>query len=172
MSPAQREAICFVDATKTNNCVIDSINDMIARAQLPDDNANEDDLYGYIQYVTPMASPTGTNATAFCTACNQQVANIFSNYYAKTPSPFSLNFAQNLTSATLNANLLDEYKRTCGTTLGLPSAGSNGTAGSFQPTNLTQAGTKTASSNAAGQMYSMGGIIAALATVASALAMV
>ncbi|KAF8928440.1 hypothetical protein EDD21DRAFT_368559 [Dissophora ornata] len=180
MSPAQRDAVCFQDATKTNSCVIDSINEMIARAQLPDGNVNEDDLYGYLQYVTPMANPTGINATAFCTACNQQVANIFSNYYTKTPAPYTLNFSQNLTSATLNANLMDQYKRNCGATLGLPSVSSNSTgnstapAGSFQPTNLTQSSNKapTGSAAAAGQTYSMGGIIAALATVAGALAMV
>ncbi|KAG0353880.1 hypothetical protein BC939DRAFT_462857 [Gamsiella multidivaricata] len=178
MSPAQREAVCFQDASKNSSCVVDSINEMIARGQLPDANPNEDDLYGYIQYVTPMMSPTGTNTTAFCTSCNQQIANIFSNYYTKTPAPYTLNFAQNLTSLTLNTNLMDQYKRNCGATLGLPSVGGNGAgngtapSGTFQPTNLTQSGGKTASNAASGVSYSMGGIVAALATVVSALVMV
>lgn len=171
MSPAQREAVCFQDATKTNSCVVDSINEMIARAQLPDNNPNEDDLYGYIQYVTPFVNMAGLNATQFCTPCNQQVANIFSNYYSKTPSPFSLNFAQNLTSATLNANILYMYKSNCGVTLGLPtSTGNSTTPGSFTPTNLTQAG-KPSNAAVAGASYSIGAVVAAVATLAGAMAL-
>ncbi|KAI1303535.1 hypothetical protein EDD11_005336 [Mortierella claussenii] len=182
MSPAQREAVCFQDAAKTNSCVVDSINEMIARAQLPDANANEDDLYGYLQYVTPFANTVGVNATSFCTACNQQVANIFSNYYTKTPSPYILNFSQKLTSAALNTDLSDKYKRTCGATLGLPTNNNGGnnngstTApdGSFKPTNLTENGGKPSGNGnaAAGLSYSMGALVAGFATVAGALAMI
>ncbi|KAF9172392.1 hypothetical protein BGX21_005790 [Mortierella sp. AD011] len=173
-SPAQRDAICLKDTTSKNNtnCVITSINEMIARGQLPDGNVNEDDLYGYIQYVTPLSSMTGINSTsAFCTSCNQQVANIFSNYYTKTPSPFALNLDQNLTSAILNANLMDQYKRNCGATLGLPVA-SNGTTpgsdGTFQPTNNTQTGT---SGKSAANALSAGGFVAVVSAVVGALAM-
>ncbi|KAG0314267.1 hypothetical protein BGZ99_008265 [Dissophora globulifera] len=174
MSPAQHDAVCFQNAAKTNSCVVDSINEMIARAQLPDANPNEDDLYGYIQYVTPFANTVGVNATAFCSPCNQQVANIFSNYYTKTPSPYTLNFAQNLTSVTLNTDLMDKYKRTCSVTLGLPIASGNGTApaGSFQPTNQTQSGGKTTSAAARGSAYSLGGLVASAAMVAGALLMI
>lgn len=174
MSPAQRDAICFQDAAKNGSCVIDSINEMIARAQLPDNNQNEDDLYGYIQYVTPFTNMDGLNATQFCTPCNQQVANIFSNYYTKTPSPYLLNFDQKLTSAILNANILDMYKRNCAVTLGLPSVTGNTTApGSFTPTNMTQTGGKSGSSSSAvaGTSYSMGAMTAMVATLAGAMAM-
>ncbi|KAF9345901.1 hypothetical protein BGX26_002629 [Mortierella sp. AD094] len=173
-SPAQRDAVCLKDTASKNgtNCVVTSINEMIARGQLPDANINEDDLYGYLQYVTPLASPTGINTTsAFCTSCNQQVANIFSNYYTKNPSPFALALDQNLTSAVLNTNLMDQYKRNCGATLGLPIAtnttapGSNGT---FQPTNNTQTGT---SGKSAASALSAGGFVAVVSAVAGALAM-
>ncbi|KAG0055140.1 hypothetical protein BGZ83_009552 [Gryganskiella cystojenkinii] len=168
MSPAQRDAVCFPDATKTNSCVVDSISEMISRAQLPDKNSNEDDLYGYLQYVTPFVNMDGLNATQFCTPCNQQVANIFANYYTKSPSTFPLNFSQNLTSATLLANILDMYKRNCGVTLGLPtSSGNNTTPGSFQPTNVTQSGGKNAA--VSGASYSMGVMVAVVATLAGAM---
>lgn len=172
-SPAQRDAICFQNAAKTGSCVIDSINEMIARSQLPDNNENEDDLYGYLQYVTPFTNMNGLNTTQFCTSCNQQVANIFSNYYKNTPSPYVLNFEQKLTSATLNANILDMYKRNCGATLGLPpSTGNTTVPGAFTPTNTTQGG-KTGSTSAAviGGSYSMGVMSAMVATIVGAMAM-
>ncbi|KAF9957046.1 hypothetical protein BGZ70_009667 [Mortierella alpina] len=140
MSPPQREAICFQNAAKTGNCVIDSVNEMIARGQLPDSNPNEDDLYGYLQYVTPMANPINISTTEFCTPCNQQIANIFSTYYAKTPAPFPLNFEQGLTSDTLNINIMDQYQRNCGVTLGRPMSNSGDAPGAFQPTNQTSNG--------------------------------
>ncbi|KAF9433549.1 hypothetical protein BGZ76_009295 [Entomortierella beljakovae] len=167
MSPAQRDAVCFKDsAINGTNCVITSMNEMIARGQLPDANVNEDDLYGYLQYVTPLANPTGINSTdAFCTSCNQQIANIFSNYYKKSPSTMTLNFAQNLTSVTLNTNLMDQYKRNCKVDLGsLPST--NGTSpGSFQPKNST-----SPTSSASG-LTSTGGYVALTVTLAGILSM-
>ncbi|KAG0251651.1 hypothetical protein BG011_007466 [Mortierella polycephala] len=83
MSPAQKATICFKNTTSgaSSNRELDSIKKMIARVQLPDANPNEDDLYGYLQYVTLMANPTGINARAFCTACNHQAADVFSYYY-------------------------------------------------------------------------------------------
>ncbi|KAG9319467.1 hypothetical protein KVV02_007030 [Mortierella alpina] len=140
MSPPQREAICFQNAARTGNCVIDSVNEMIARGQLPDSNPNEDDLYGFLQYVTPMANPINISTTEFCTPCNQQIANIFSTYYAKTPAPFPLNFEQGLTSNTLNVNIMDQYQRNCGVTLGKPVSNSGDASGAFQPTNQTDSG--------------------------------
>ncbi|KAF9273923.1 hypothetical protein BGZ68_001094 [Mortierella alpina] len=140
MSPAQREAICFQNAAKSGNCVIDSVNEMIARGQLPDSNPNEDDLYGYLQYVTPMANPINISTAAFCTPCNQQIANIFSIYYARIPAPFPLNFEQGLTSDTLNINLMDQYQRNCGVTLGRPISTTGDAPGAFQPTNQTDSG--------------------------------
>ncbi|KAG0207186.1 hypothetical protein BGX28_001524 [Mortierella sp. GBA30] len=140
MSPAQREAVCYKNAAMTSYCVIDSMNEMISRAQLPDSNPNEDDLYGYLQYVTPMASPINIDNVAFCTVCNQQIANIFSNYYTKNPAPFTLNFAQGLESETLNINLMDQYQRACGAALGKLMVVSGNTPGAFQPTNSTGSG--------------------------------
>ncbi|KAF9328769.1 hypothetical protein BGZ91_000846 [Linnemannia elongata] len=140
LSPAQREAVCYQDTTKNTHCVITSMNEMIERGQLPDANINEDDLYGYLQYVTPLANPTNITTTAFCTSCNQQVANIFANYYNKNPAPFSLQFTQNLTSSYLNTVLSDQYRGQCGvTTLGSPTATGNNNPGAFQPTNVTEA---------------------------------
>ncbi|KAF9198606.1 hypothetical protein BGZ49_000518 [Haplosporangium sp. Z 27] len=177
MSPAQRDAVCFKDTSKTDtNCVITSINQMISRGQLPDANANEDDMYGYLQYVTPLANPTGINTTAFCTPCNQQIANIFSNYYTKNPSTYSLNFAQNLTSAVLNAALVDQYKVNCGATLGLPvpanganSTSTNGT--TFTPTNTTQSGKSSGAVAGVNGILSTGGLVAIAGAVSAVLAM-
>ncbi|KAF9091000.1 hypothetical protein BGX27_002104 [Mortierella sp. AM989] len=174
MSPAQRDAVCFKDSAKSGtNCVVTTASEMIARNQLPDSNPNQDDLYGYLQYVTPMANPTGISDASiksqFCTPCNQEVANIFSNYYVKTPSPFKLNFVQELTSATLNTNLMDQYKRNCAVTLGLPSSGGNGTApnGSFQPKNSTQ----TEDSKGGASALASSGVFAFVGAVAGALAL-
>ncbi|KAF9121473.1 hypothetical protein BGW39_010509 [Mortierella sp. 14UC] len=179
MSPAQREAVCYQDTTKNTHCVITSMNEMIERGQLPDANINEDDLYGYLQYVTPFTNPTNITATSFCTSCNQQIANIFANYYNKTPAPFSLQFTQNLTSAYLNTVLADQYRGQCGvTTLGTPTVpgNSSSTPGAFQPANLTE----TASvrppglDNAAafmGQSVGMGSLVGTMAFVASILAL-
>ncbi|KAF9180086.1 hypothetical protein BGZ51_006450 [Haplosporangium sp. Z 767] len=169
LSPAQREAVCLKDPTKNTTCVIDSINEMIARKQLPNGNANEDDLYGYIQYVTPMFSAKGTDAKALCTPCNQQVANIFSNHFKKTPSTFPLNFDQKLSSEALNTDLTYQYKTSCKVTLGTDEA-------SFKPVNTTNPakdGDKDNKDNgAAGSaVFSLGSVVAAAATVAGALAM-
>ncbi|KAG9067172.1 hypothetical protein KI688_011953 [Linnemannia hyalina] len=169
MSPPQREAICL-QSSKNTTCVIDSINEMIARAQFPNANPNEDDLYGYLQYVTPMLSAKDTNATAFCTTCNQQVANIFSNYYTKTPSPYLLNFDQKLTSDKYKDDLSFQYKSSCQVTLGA----------SFKPvdSNTTAASNGTSSgkndkgnAGQAAAVMSMGGVAAAVAAVAGVLAM-
>lgn len=148
------------------------MNEMIERGQLPDANINEDDLYGYLQYVTPLANPTNISTTSFCTSCNQQVANIFANYYNKNPAPFSLQFTQNLTSAYLSTVLADQYRGQCGlTTLGSPTATGNDAPGAFQPTNVTEASTKppgldNGASGIAGQSVSVG-LVGALAFVAS-----
>ncbi|KAF9337153.1 hypothetical protein BG006_006030 [Podila minutissima] len=170
LSAPQRDAVCLQNDAKTANCVIESINTMIARAQFPNDNPNEDDLYTYLQYVTPMQSAKGTNATAFCTSCNQQVANIFSNYYTKTPSPFALNLAQSLTSASLNTDLMYQYKTTCSVNLGAD----------FKPIKPTGTGAasspKPSSTDAAksgamsGLTQSTAGVFAAAAAVAGLMA--
>ncbi|KAF9430790.1 hypothetical protein BGZ76_000699 [Entomortierella beljakovae] len=118
LSPPQREAICLQNPTTNTTCVIDSVNEMIARNQLPHDNKNEDDLYGYLQFVTPALAAVGGNTTAFCTECNQEVANIFSNYYKKNPSTFPLNFNQKLSSTTLNNDLEYQYKSSCKADIG------------------------------------------------------
>ncbi|KAF9135662.1 hypothetical protein BGX30_011480 [Mortierella sp. GBA39] len=169
MSPPQREAICL-QSSKNTTCVIDSINEMIARAQFPNANPNEDDLYGYLQYVTPMLSAKDTNATAFCTTCNQQVANIFLNYYTKSPSPYLLNFDQKLTSDKYKDDLSFQYKSTCQVTLGagFKPVDNNTTAAS----NGTSSG-KNDKGNAgqASAVMSMGGVAAAVAAVAGVLAM-
>ncbi|KAF9915112.1 hypothetical protein FBU30_002180 [Linnemannia zychae] len=167
MSPPQRDAICL-QSSKNTTCVIDSINEMIARAQFPNDNKNEDDLYGYIQYVTPLQSPKGTNATAFCTSCNQQVANIFSNYYTKTPSPYVLNFDQKLTSANYNTDLQYQYKAACKATLGPDFKPQE-----ENPTSPAKPGANEDNKNAAQSsiVLSMGGVAATVAAVAGALAM-
>ncbi|KAF9959055.1 hypothetical protein BGZ72_010396 [Mortierella alpina] len=174
MSPAQREAICFQNAAKTGNCVIDSVNEMIARGQLPDSNPNEDDLYGYLQYVTPMANPINISTTAFCTPCNQQIANIFSTYYAKTPARFSLNFEQGWTSDTLNVNIMDQYQRNCGVTLGKPMSNSGNAPGAFQPTNITDSGTPPPAFGSgaaeARKQLSSGKVVAILASTAAIIA--
>jgi len=152
------------------------MNEMIERGQLPDANINEDDLYGYLQYVTPLTNPTNITATALCTTCNQQIANIFANYYSKSPAPFSLNFSQNLTSTFLNTVLADQYKGQCGvTTLGLPVSTGNDTPGAFQPTNLTATAVKPpsldniASSVVLRKSVRLGSLVGALAFVASVL---
>ncbi|KAG0088593.1 hypothetical protein BGZ93_002670 [Podila epicladia] len=131
LSPPQREAVCYTDS-KNNSCVVNSVREMIARAQFPDANPNEDDLYGYLQYVTPLTTVKGTNSTSLCTACNQQVANIFANYYTANPSPFSLNFEQNLSSDVLKNDLLYQYKSNCNAVLGVSPTGV------FQPTNVNE----------------------------------
>ncbi|KAG0369650.1 hypothetical protein BC939DRAFT_436320 [Gamsiella multidivaricata] len=173
LSPAQRQAVCLQNPTKNTTCVIDSINEMIARAQFPNDNKNEDDLYGYLQYVTPMLSAKSTNETGFCTACNQEVANIFSNYYTKTPSPFNLNFAQQLSSKTLNDDLQYQYKTSCKVTLGTDQS-------AFKPTNVTtpSAGSKDGKDTKDGKDsaavnvgFSLAGVAAAAIAVAGALAL-
>jgi hypothetical protein len=117
------------------------MNEMIEQGQLPDGNINEDDLYGYLQYVTPFTNPTNVTSLSFCTSCNQQVANIFTNYYNKIPAPFSLQFTQNLTSSYLNTVLADQYRGQCGlTALGTPAVAgtSNNTPGAFQPVSMTE----------------------------------
>jgi hypothetical protein len=150
------------------------MNEMIERGQLPDANINEDDLYGYLQYVTPLTNPTNITVASFCTSCNQQVANIFANYYNKNPAPFSLQFAQKLTSAYLNTVLADQYRGQCGlTTLGSPTATGNGTPGEFQPTNVTEASMKppgldNGAAAGAGRSVGLGGPLGAL-VVASIL---
>ncbi|KAG0088178.1 hypothetical protein BGZ93_003478 [Podila epicladia] len=169
MSAPQRDAVCLQNDAKSANCVVDSINAMIANAQFPNDNPNVFDLYTYLQYVTPMLSAKG-NATAFCTSCNEQVANIFSNYYTKTPSPFPLNFAQGLTSAIYNTDLIYQYKSTCSVNLGAD----------FKPTKPSGTGTATspkpsstdASKNGAmsGLTQSTAGVFAAAAAVAGLMA--
>ncbi|KAG0348977.1 hypothetical protein BG004_003139 [Podila humilis] len=169
LSAPQREAICLQNEAKTGSCVVDSVSEMIARAQLPDDNPNQDDLYNYLQYVTPMRSAKGANSTAFCTSCNQQVANIFSTYYTKTPSPFSLNFAQALTSEKLNTDLLFQYKSTCSANLGAdfkpPVAKPSGTgANGAKPTDDSK------DSAASGLTQSTAGIFAVVAAVAGLMA--
>ncbi|KAF8933318.1 hypothetical protein BGZ47_010924 [Haplosporangium gracile] len=177
LSPAQREAVCYQDTTKNTHCVITSMNEMIERGQLPDANINEDDLYGYLQYVTPLANPTNITATSFCTSCNQQVANIFANYYNKVPSPFLLQFTQNLTSAFLNTALSDQYRGQCGvTTLGSPTATGNDNPGAFQPTNVTETVNfkPPGLDNGAvvvGQSVGLGSLAGALTIVASVLAL-
>ncbi|KAG0373656.1 hypothetical protein BGX24_011414 [Mortierella sp. AD032] len=168
LSAPQREAICL-QSSKNTTCVIDSINEMVARAQFPNANPNEDDLYGYLQYVTPMMSAKGTNATALCTQCNQQVANVFSTYYTKTPSPYALNFDQKLDSAGLNTDLTFQYKDSCKVALGPD----------FKPetpsTNPTKPGDKKPEdkkdSGASAVALSMGSVAATVAAVAGALAM-
>ncbi|KAF9570328.1 hypothetical protein EC968_001993 [Mortierella alpina] len=174
MSPAQREAVCFQNAAKTGYCVIDSMNEMIARGQLPDSNPNEDDLYGYLQYVTPMANPISISTAEFCTPCNQQIANIFSTYYAKTPAPFPLNFEQGLTSDTLNINIMDQYQRNCGVTLGRPMNNNGDAPGPFQSVNQTDSGIPPPAfgSSAAGttKMSYWGKIVAIFGTTAGVLA--
>ncbi|KAF9941745.1 hypothetical protein BGZ67_004083 [Mortierella alpina] len=166
LSPAQREAVCLQDTTKNStSCVVESINEMIARGQFPNANKNEDDLYGYLQYVTPMLSAKDTNATSFCTSCNQQVANIFSNYYTKTPSTFSLNFAQKLDSAKLNGDLQYQYKTSCKVTLG-----TDGSA--FKPVNVTDPKNDKGSNSAAQALgFSLGGVVATVMAAGAALAM-
>jgi hypothetical protein len=155
MSPAQRDAICLredgssisqVDlpesisnniSTKSLACVTKSIETMLINKQFPNQNPNEDDLYGYLQFVTPFLSARSTNmtspATQFCSSCNQQVANVFSNYYQNHPSPYSLNFAQQLSSDRLNGDLKYQYKASCGVDLG--KAG-------FKPENVTDPASK------------------------------
>ncbi|KAF9216104.1 hypothetical protein BGZ59_011030 [Podila verticillata] len=169
LSPPQRDAVCLQNDAKNASCVIESINGMVAQNQFPNNNTNENDLYGYIQYVTPMQSARGTNATSFCTSCNEQVANIFSTYYTKTPSPFSLNFAQSLTSASLNTDLTYQYKSTCQTNLGPD----------FKPTVPTGSGSnpsaspKTDASKSgamSGLTQSTAGVFAAAAAVAGLMA--
>ncbi|KAG0309476.1 hypothetical protein BGZ98_001988 [Dissophora globulifera] len=167
MSAAQRDAVCLQDAAKKSFCVIDSINEMIARSQFPNDNKNEDDLYGYLQYVTPMLSAKSSNATSFCTACNEQVANIFSNYYKKTPSPISLNFAQNLTSAALNTDLQYQYQSSCKVTLGTDPA-------TFKPTNVTDPASTTKDgkgSSAQALKVSVAGVATIAMAIAGAIAL-
>ncbi|KAK3816935.1 MAG: hypothetical protein JOS17DRAFT_758608 [Linnemannia elongata] len=153
------------------------MNEMIERGQLPDANINEDDLYGYLQYVTPLANPTNITATAFCTSCNQQVANIFANYYNKNPAPFSLQFTQNLTSSYLNTVLSDQYRGQCGvTTLGSPTATGSDTQVAFQPTNVTEAtsvrppGLENGGA-VVGQSVGLGSLVGALVLVASVFAL-
>ncbi|KAF8949943.1 hypothetical protein CPC16_002238 [Podila verticillata] len=177
LSPAQREAVCYTDA-KNNSCVVNSVSEMIARAQFPDANPNEDDLYGYLQYVTPLTTVKGTNVTSLCTACNQQVANIFANYYTSNPSPFSLNFEQNLSSDVLKNDLLYQYKSNCNAGLGVSPTGA------FKPTSVTDVsgGSGTGSSQntpsflgsnatngAVGARYSMAGAVVAMAVMVAAL---
>ncbi|KAF9968207.1 hypothetical protein BGZ70_005888 [Mortierella alpina] len=168
LSPPQREAVCLQDTTKNStSCVIESINEMIARGHIPNANKNEDDLYGYLQYVTPMMSAKDTNATAFCTSCNQQVANIFSNYYTKTPSTFLLNFDQKLDSAKLNGDLQYQYKTSCKAELG-----KDGSA--FKPVNTTDPkndNSKKPENAAQALGFSLGGVAATVMAAAAALAM-
>ncbi|KAF9428867.1 hypothetical protein BGZ94_000699 [Podila epigama] len=140
LSPPQREAVCFKDTTtgsnSNNSCVVSTASGMIARGQFPDANPNEDDLYGYVQYVTPLTTIKGMDANAFCTSCNQQLANSCANYYSAHPSPFTLNFEQHLSSETLKNDLLFQYKSNCNAVLGVSPTGV------FQPTNLAGAGSE------------------------------
>lgn len=171
LSAPQRDAVCLQNDAKNASCVVESINGMIARAQFPNLNANEDDLYGYLQYVTPMMSASGTNATAFCTSCNEQVANIFSTYYTKTPSPYPLNFAQSLTSASLNTDLTYQYKSSCQTNLGpdfkptVPTGTGSNPSASPKATN-----DKSNSGAMSGLTQSTAGVFAAAAAVAGLMA--
>lgn len=174
--------MCYTDAKKSS-CVVNSVSEMIARAQFPDANPNEDDLYGYLQYVTPLTTVKGTNATSLCTACNQQVANIFANYYTANPSPFSLNFEQNLSSDVLKNDLLYQYKSNCNAALGVSptgafqptsvanvSGGSGGSGGSG--TGLSQNTPSFLGSKANGAMgarYSMAAAVVAMAAMVAAL---
>ncbi|KAF9082121.1 hypothetical protein BGX27_004637 [Mortierella sp. AM989] len=129
---AQRKAVCLQDPAKNSNRVIESTNETIARAQLPNDNKNEDGLYGYLQYVTPMTSFKG-NTTTFYTPCNPKVANI-SNHYINSLSPYVLNFARQLKSSDLNADIQYHYKANCKVTLGTDQS-------SFKPTYLADPNT-------------------------------
>jgi len=168
MSPPQREAVCTVNPATNASCVIESISQMIARNQLPNDNKNEDDMYGYLQYVTPMTSPKGTDAKGFCTDCNQEVANIFSNYYTKTPAPYKLALDRDLTTTALNNDLLYQYKTSCKATLGvdqsfLPKAGGDSGKGKDDK------GKDTKSNGAQSLARSIGGVAAAAIAVAVAM---
>ncbi|KAG0271995.1 hypothetical protein BGZ95_000133 [Linnemannia exigua] len=145
LSAPQREAIC-TQSSKNTTCVIDSINEMVARAQFPNDNKNEDDLYGYLQYVTPMMSAKGTNATAFCTQCNQQ-----------------------LTSAGLNSDLTFQYKSACSVALGPDFKPQNPSTNSTKPGDKKPEDNKN--SGASAVAMSMGGVAATVAAIAGALAM-
>lgn len=172
MSPPQREAICL-QSSKNTTCVIDSINEMIARTHYPDNNKNQDDLYGYLQYVTPMMSAKDTNATSFCTSCNQQVANIFVNYFTKSPSPYVLNFEQKLTSEKYNADLSYQYKSSCQVTLGAdfkPQPDGKSTDPS-NPANKPDGKDDKGNAGQSAVVLSMGGVAATVAAVAGALAM-
>jgi len=151
VSPAQRDAICLREdgssitqadlaESKSNNisttslaCVTKSIQTMLTNNQFPNQNPNEDDLYGYLQFVTPFLSAKSTNVTdvkgQFCSSCNQQVANVFSTYYQKSPSPFpSLSLDRALTVDRLRDDLKFQYKSSCGVDLG---------SSTFKPVNLT-----------------------------------
>ncbi|GJJ71631.1 hypothetical protein EMPS_03981 [Entomortierella parvispora] len=186
MSPAQRDAICLredgssitkVDLPESNSnnvsttsfaCVTKSINTMILNNQYPNQNPNEDDLYGYLQFVTPFLSAKGTNVTnvkgQFCSSCNQQVANVFSTYYQKTPSPFpSLSLDRPLTTDRLSEDLKYQYKSSCGVDLG---------SDTFKPVNLTDpSSNKGKSDNAATVMAAKDALWGlGLATVAASLA--
>ncbi|KAF9940390.1 hypothetical protein BGZ65_007111 [Modicella reniformis] len=166
LSPAQREAVCLKNPTTNTTCVVESIKDVIARGQFPNDNKNEDDLYGYIQYVSPLVSAKG-NTTAFCSQCNQEVANIFSNHYIKNPSSFPLNFAQQLSSSKLNEDLQYQYKSACKVTLGTDQS-------AFKPTNPTNpndnSGSKDGKNSGAQSLaFSFGGVAAAAVAVAVAM---
>ncbi|KAG0050532.1 hypothetical protein BGZ83_004694, partial [Gryganskiella cystojenkinii] len=182
MSPAQREAICLredgssitqVDLPQASNisttslaCVTKSINVMLQNNQFPNKNANEDDLYGYLQFVSPFLSEGSTNVSStaqFCSSCNQQVANIFSNYYEKNPSPYSLNFAQQLKSDRLNGDLKFQYKKSCSIDLGVKDKDA------FKPTNVTNDPTgppknKDSGAAASDPLWGLGLVIAAVAS--------
>ncbi|KAF9426923.1 hypothetical protein BGZ94_005801 [Podila epigama] len=166
LSPPQREAICIENEGKNGTCVVDSVSEMIARGQFPDENPRQDDLYGYLQYVTPMLSAKNTTNTAFCTSCNQQVANVFSNYYSKNPAPFPLNFAQDLNEGVLNTDLMYQYKAGCQAILGQdPSA--------FKPKPAPAAPKKEDNKSAATSALaqSTAGVVAATAAIAGLIAL-
>ncbi|KAG0233237.1 hypothetical protein BGW42_007550 [Actinomortierella wolfii] len=173
LSPAQREAVCFKNTATNKYCVIESIDGMIARKQIPNSNPNQDDMYNYLQYVTPVQSPAGMSNAEFCTPCNQKVANIFATHYSKTPSPFLLNFDQKLDSAKLLGDLEYQYKTACKVDITAPQDPD-----AFKPTNPDNKGNGKGNNTADGDKKpegaaaglsaanAMSGIVAVVAGVA------
>ncbi|KAF9166662.1 hypothetical protein DFQ27_006946 [Actinomortierella ambigua] len=113
LSPPQQKSVCVKNPATSKYCVIESMDSMIARKQIPNGNPQMDDLYGYLQYVTPLLSNVNMSNADFCTPCNQYIANIFATYFKKTPSTFPLNFGQKLNSTTLLGDLEYQYKTAC-----------------------------------------------------------
>ncbi|KAF9976559.1 hypothetical protein BGZ73_008314 [Actinomortierella ambigua] len=172
LSPAQQKSVCFKNTATNKYCVIESMDGMIARKQFPDSNPNQDDLYGYLQYVTPLLRPVNMSNADFCTPCNQQVANIFATYFKKTPSTFPLNFAQNLNSTTLYNDLEYQYKTACKVDITAPQDPN-----AFKPSNPNNKGNSTTDdkkpeSAAVGltAANSLSGVVAVVAGVAGMMA--